>query len=399
MTTTLNYNNSIYQTSYSDYYNGVVMVGNGTNAGTGALLYDGRSVLTAAHIFEPSDNNSRVNVYVQTQFGLETIHGTLKLYEDYDDKNLVGDLAIITLDKNLDNIYNRYQLYRDQNELNQDFTMVGYGNLGTGTDGEGTNDLNKKIKVKNTFEVDMIDVYNSPYTNLTWIPQKDTTIAADFDSGSSSNDSFASLFNYNHTGLGDMEGNITGGDSGGPAFIGNEIAGVASYGMRLNNLNNTDINDTVDGSFGEIAVWQRVSHYAQWLDKQIRKNYKDAPNSIKDVKTEVTETDNEIVYTYFLLEYTQDRSLIEDNITLSYTTKNGTAIAGEDYIATSGTITLYSNEYQVAIPVEVLADDIEEDNEYFYLEVSSPSHGSFGTGKDVLTATRTIIDDDIAFIA
>ena len=59
MTTYLNnYKNSLYNTSYDDYYNSVVRVSNSQSYGTGALLYDERSILTAAHIFEGHDTNS-----------------------------------------------------------------------------------------------------------------------------------------------------------------------------------------------------------------------------------------------------------------------------------------------------------------------------------------------------
>lgn len=390
MTTTLEYTNSIYQTTYDDEYNGVVSVGNGTTGGTGSLLYDGRSILTAAHIFDEDDDNTKVNVYVNTPNGFVTLEGTLKIYEEYDSSNITGDLAIITLDDNLNSIHSRYQIYRDTDEINQNFTMVGYGNIGTGNTGGTSNDSNLKLVTENTFEADMYDIYESSYTNLTWIPEEGTTLAADFDSGSSTTDAFDAILDYSDTGVGDMEGFIASGDSGGPAFIDNTIAGVASYTMS----SLLDINTEIDSSYGEIAAWQRVSAYQEWIDKEIRSNFIDAPTSSQDVETSVIESNDSIVYTYFFLEYTADRFLIEDNITLDYTTIDGTAIAGEDFIATSGVITLYSDESSVVIPVEIIGDTIAEPDETFSLEVSNPSYGNFGEDAVTLIAVRTIVDDD-----
>ena len=73
---------------------------------------------------------------------------------------------------------------------------------------------------------------------------------------------------------------------------------------------------------------------------------------------------------------------------------DGTAIAGVDYIATSGQLNLYKDESYAIIAIELLDDNIKESNEYFSLQVSDPNYGSFGDGVVTLTAIRTIVDDD-----
>jgi hypothetical protein len=98
-----------------------------------------------------------------------------------------------------------------------------------------------------------------------------------------------------------------------------------------------------------------------------------------------------------MLEYLPLRNSVNDIISVNYKTVDGTAIAGKDYIATSGVLNLYKDESYAIIAVELLNDNIKEDNEYFYLEVSNPNYGSFGDGVLTLTAVRTIVDDD--FIA
>lgn len=84
-------------------------------------------------------------------------------------------------------------------------------------------------------------------------------------------------------------------------------------------------------------------------------------------------------------------------LSVDYTTRDGTAKAGQDYLAAHGTLRLYPNENQAVIPVEVIGDTTPEPNEIFYLDVSNPVGGSFGEGVVKLTAVRTILNDDGIF--
>ena len=95
-----------------------------------------------------------------------------------------------------------------------------------------------------------------------------------------------------------------------------------------------------------------------------------------------------------MLQFLPLRNSVLDTLSLNYKTVDGTAIAGSDYIETSGVISIYQDESSAIIPVELLNDNIKEDNEYFYLEVSNPNYGSLGDGVVKLTAIKLIIDDD-----
>lgn len=394
MTTSLNnYNNSIYETNYTDKYNGVVRVSNGESYGTGTLLYDGRSILTAAHIFEGHDTDN-ITVYFDTQEGTKGYSATVTRYDGYDSKNSNGDLAILTLEEHPSSLYQRYDIYRSSLEIGNDFTMVGYGAYGSGNTGELESDTLLKLKTQNTFEADFYDIDASLFTNLAWEPLKNSILAADFDDGYSTADALGNILNIHDTGVGIKEGMIASGDSGGAAFIDGVVAGVASYTASVSSDGiKTDINDTVDSSFGELGAWQRVSYYSQWIDQTIRSNYTNAPTSKEEVQTAIYEKDEGISYTYFLLEFLGDRTNIVDDISLEYSTRDGSANAGEDYIETSGIITLYQDESSVVIPVEIIGDTVVEEDETFYLDVTNPSYGSFGE-KLTLTAVRTIVNDD-----
>ncbi len=391
MTTYLNnYNNPIYSTSYNDQYNGVVYLGDGEVRGTGTLLYDGRTILTAAHVFD--DGNPNITVYFDAEDDRIAYEASLISFDDYDFVDSNGDIALLVLNEQALSQYNRYDLYRDDDELYQDFTMVGYGAFGNGNTGENLDSQEVlKLKTKNIFEADMYDIVQSDLSYMNWSPLEDSILAADFDNGLTANDAIDGLLDIEHSYRTMYEGMIASGDSGGPAFIDNQIAGVASYSVRVDTY---DINDKVDSSFGEIGAWQRVSYYQEWIDKTLRANYENAPTSKEEVELQIVESDDEIQYVYFFLEYLLPRDYVDGIISVDYTTIDGSAIAGEDYIGLSGTLNLYQDESYAVIPVEIIPDYEVEANEIFYLQVSNPVNASFGEGVVTLTASRTIIDDD-----
>jgi hypothetical protein len=77
--------------------------------------------------------------------------------------------------------------------------------------------------------------------------------------------------------------------------------------------------------------------------------------------------------------------------TVPYTTKNGTAVAGLDYTAVSGTLTFAPGETAKSIDVAVLGDALNEAAETFTVEIGAPPNGNAVSGSP---ATGTITDDD-----
>jgi hypothetical protein len=84
------------------------------------------------------------------------------------------------------------------------------------------------------------------------------------------------------------------------------------------------------------------------------------------------------------------------SITVSFATANGTATAGSDYTATSGTVTFLAGETSKSIPVAILGDAVFENDETFTLTLTSPSPAAVTllSGSDV--AVGTIANDDAA---
>ena len=81
-------------------------------------------------------------------------------------------------------------------------------------------------------------------------------------------------------------------------------------------------------------------------------------------------------------------------ISLDFATEDGTATAGSDYTASSGTFTLQPGEQAGTIAIPVVADTIGEYDETFSLIVSAVTNAALLDGEDSVTLTGTIEDDE-----
>ena len=79
-----------------------------------------------------------------------------------------------------------------------------------------------------------------------------------------------------------------------------------------------------------------------------------------------------------------------ESVTVGYATSNGTAEAGSDYTAKSGTLTIAAGQTSKDIEVALTDDSISEADEDFTLTLSNASNASI----DVGTATATITDNE-----
>jgi hypothetical protein len=275
--------------------------------------------------------------------------------------------------------------------------MVGYGTPGLGSSGT-LNNFNAspvRVKASNQFDTDIAPLNRFFSESGQWEANNGKKLAADFDNGLSQNDALGGLVGINGLGLGNSEGLISKGDSGGPAFIGSLVAGIASYTGRLSTTGTVpDIDNTSNSSFGEVAVWQRVSVYQQWIDQAMRLRYESPPATQAAVQKTVNEGNSGTTPVYFWVQLNGYR--IDPNIIVSvdYKTRNGTALSGQDYIATQGTLKIYPNESHALVLVEIISDTLPELDETFYLDVFNPVNAGFGEGLVQLTAMRTIVNDD-----
>lgn len=77
---------------------------------------------------------------------------------------------------------------------------------------------------------------------------------------------------------------------------------------------------------------------------------------------------------------------------VNFSTSNGTAVAGSDYTATSGTVTFAANQTTQTITIPILSDVVVEGNESFSVTLTNPTGAMLGSQSG---ATVTIIDNDL----
>ncbi|MCG5534657.1 Calx-beta domain-containing protein [Ectothiorhodospira mobilis] len=396
VTTTLPWNDPRSTASEGAAFDGVVRVSVEGYYGSGVLLQGGRAVLTAAHLFERGLDGVRVRFEVGGQVWTQTAREVL-VHPEYDAEDNNRDLALVWLEGAAPVGAARHGLYREADEVGQVFTLAGYGLPGTGEEGAWEDHDGEPLRLQagNRFDADVGALVDAVGGSLAWAPEPGTQLIADFDNGASAHDASGILMGRYDQGLGPEEGMIAPGDSGGPALIGDRVAGIASY---LASLSRHGVEPDVDGlansSFGEVMAFQRVSREQEWIDRALRSRHPDAPTRPGEVEQALTEGDDGTSLAWFLLEFTGVRETPDAWVSVDFETRDGTAEAGSDYLPVSGRLVLYPGEDHAAIPVEVVGDTRPEPDETFHLAVFNPEGGGFGPGVEELIATRTIVDED-----
>lgn len=98
-------------------------------------------------------------------------------------------------------------------------------------------------------------------------------------------------------------------------------------------------------------------------------------------------------HAHFMFVVTLDKAA-DGPVTVAYSTANGTAKAGKDYVASSGTVTFAAGETSKMVHVDIKGDVLAESNETFKVNLSGPAGATIADG----TAIGTIIDDDGAAV-
>ncbi len=259
-------------------YDGVVEIDaqglGGAWMGSGALLLDGRHILTAAHVVYDDIAGAPVTS-ATVSFDLPTgrvqiVATQITINPGYDPLGIgVNDIAIITLPQIAPAGVQRYDIYRSQDELGKIVDIYGYGATGQGLTGD-IGPAGTKHTGENTLEL-LGDVLNGmaltafgfPFTDVINIPAG-SMLLFDFDDGTATHDAFGQLFATSNLGLGAKEAAQAHGDSGGPVFINGMIAGIVDIGL---DPTVTDVDGIPsDSSFGSILGDVRVSYYASWID-------------------------------------------------------------------------------------------------------------------------------------
>lgn len=232
---------------------------------SGVLLSTGMHVLTAAHCVSQLNSTAPLGPGV-VNIGFTLINGGLQYtdaqifinpgYVPLDQPNPGGDLAIILLNQMVDPNADRYQIYTGSDEVapgNNPVTLVGFGFQGSGAAGSGGGFSGTKRQGLND--------YDAAYSNGNFL-------LYDFDNGLAANNAIPG----SNLGQGVNEVMNAPGDSGGPTFIGNQVAGIHSFVACPATLTidfDGSCTQAIPGpnsSFGEIGGDARVSLYATWIN-------------------------------------------------------------------------------------------------------------------------------------
>jgi|GEM_PF-1129917 len=381
----------------ADNYAGVVSLRiSGETQASGVLLWTGRHILTAAHFTSKITDISALSIaFNQTvqPTGISALQIISHPGWDANPSNYNHDLAIISLNQRVSQI-SGYELYRDYNEIGREFTRVGYSADVDPLTGEISNGNKTFHSGTNRYDTGT-DAIN-PFLGTTVAPG--LQLSYDFDNGLKQQDAYGQILGLEDTGNPSSETLARTGDSGGPAFIDDKIAGIASYIFRYESADiSPDVTPVVDSSYGEMASDTRISHYAAWLDSQIMADYtQQAPTQKDAVERYVIEGSNGAnSLNYFLLELSAP---LNTPAMVNYETISKTAIAGEDFVASRGVAIIPAGQRFTTIGIEIIADNLSEQDETFQIKITNPQGGLFPDNVEALYAEHTIIDDDHEYI-
>jgi hypothetical protein len=86
---------------------------------------------------------------------------------------------------------------------------------------------------------------------------------------------------------------------------------------------------------------------------------------------------------------------VDEVVKVNYKTKNGTALKGSDYIATTGTVRFLPGQTSKHIRVQIKTDLIPEPDEYFLIKLSDPVNAELLQDEGVVIITESAIPQPI----
>jgi beta-glucanase (GH16 family) len=84
----------------------------------------------------------------------------------------------------------------------------------------------------------------------------------------------------------------------------------------------------------------------------------------------------------------------QQTVSVQYATMDGTAKAGVDYTAVSGTVNIQAGQTETYVDVQVTGDSLRQPDQTFYMQLSSPVNCTLGTAQ----ATATIVNSDLLYL-
>ncbi|MCC6682178.1 MAG: trypsin-like serine protease [Phycisphaeraceae bacterium] len=239
--------------------------------GAATLLLGGKSVLTAAHLFDYSVYIGDIDLTWELPGG--NVNFTVSISQvdthlRYTDAIHGYDVALIHLTPAQQDAVQGVPAYpvgiRNMNVFQQQFVVVGYGEGGHGS--SGSDFLSFPYGTKRYG----LNRYDDNAPAVAGVTNTHVQLGLDFDNGNAGNDFFGLFYGIADTGYGNDEVGLAYGDSGGPTFTAlGEIVGVHSYtNSFLGGPQRSDVDTNKNHSWGEYAVDANVTHQAiyDWID-------------------------------------------------------------------------------------------------------------------------------------
>jgi hypothetical protein len=224
-----------------------------------AALISDRHLLCAAHCFDEDEDGNVDEIYTaiphtaafdfadgSALIDIDTT--TIQFSQNW--PQLKADIAVLTLTEAAPAAAPRYPLYVGAQELGHPVVMTGYGITGDGSTGAMTSFVRPPPKRAGLNRVD--DIRDDlPGTEF---------LVVDFDSGQEAHNTLTLGGIESDLGFGADEVSFAPGDSGGPMFVGQAIAGVNSFSTKLD-----EIDPIYNSSWGELFHATRVSYFRDFL--------------------------------------------------------------------------------------------------------------------------------------
>ena len=268
-----------------------------------------KHILTAAHcVVEQGDSVKRLrfilNAGLDEPLILEAagfaVHPWYSLFAPFYGAFAHGDIAIVELVEPLPEYVEIYDIYRDDDEFDKEARHYGYGRSGKGNKGAtqdadffyartGLNMYEQTLqpllgdRIEDQLLLDF-DSGGSKHNAMAWWFSTASKCGPDNDTPPWAQDGQCTTFkdgNYpDFKGFGKFEVGVAPGDSGGPSFIDDKIAGVHSFGFTHfceGVTNGTEFTCGLDSSFGEMSGDTRVSFYQGYIDGVVEENVEMTP--------------------------------------------------------------------------------------------------------------------------
>jgi hypothetical protein len=224
-----------------------------------AALISDQHLLCAAHCFDENEDGTVDEIYTAIPHSaafelagetyLIDIDTTMiQFAQNWPEQK--ADIAVLMLTNEAPAAAPRYPLYGGASELGQPVVMTGYGIPGHGSTGSMISFVRPPPKRAGLNRVDDIR-HDLPGAEF---------LVVDFDSGQEAHNTLTLSGIESDLGFGADEVFSALGDSGGPMFVGQAIAGVNSFSTNLDEAD--PINNS---SWGEIFHATRVSYFRDFL--------------------------------------------------------------------------------------------------------------------------------------